>query len=452
MSIRPTSLAVATLVLLAGTLAAPAQALTITRGFSGLWLDPATPARAFSAEVVQTAAGRELHAFWFSPDASGRPQWVRAKGAVRGDRAVLDAVAAGSTTPWGKLTVAFTDCSKGTVAFAPLDARLPQGRSTIVRATPTSPGACTGGISDDRTVANDDRIIEFLDNTGVVRIASGKVRFEERGDRTDFKVEAEDLPLGDYALRVGGVERALIEVRTAATGTEGEVEFRSPVEPGKILLDFDPRGAVVEVAQGNTVFLRTKFGTGDGASDDPGSLPGGSIAFYEMQVETSNDGPELHAKLEERPNRADFSVELEDVPAGSYALDVGGVERGTIDVVAVTRGTEGEIEFRDPPEAGHFLLDFDPRGEIVRVRRGGTVVISGLFPNAPTGGSDDDDGDDNGGGGNDDPPGDDNGGGSDDPPGDDNGGHGGDDDDDHGGHGGGDDDDDDDDHGGHGRH
>jgi hypothetical protein len=173
------------------------------------------------------------------------------------------------------------------------------------------------------------------------------------------------------------------------------------------------------------------------------------------QMRASSDAreAELNAKLEERPNRADFSVELEDVPAGSYALDVGGVERGTIDVVAVTRGTEGEIEFRDPPEAGHFLLDFDPRGEIVRVRRGGTVVISGLFPNAPTGGSDDDDGDDNGGGGNDDPPGDDNGGGgNDDPPGDDHGGHGGDDDDDdddHGGHGGGDDDDD---HGGHGRH
>ena len=454
MVIRTTSLAAASLAIAVAALAPSAHALTITRGFSGLWLDAATSARAFSAEVVQTSSGKQLHAFWFTKDAAGRPQWVRAKGAVQGDRAVLDATAAGSSTPWGKLTVTFNDCSKGTVAIAPIDARLPRGQATIVRAAPSSDGSCTGGISDDRTVSsNGGRIVEFLENTGVVRVASGKARFEERSNRTDFKVEAEDLPIGDYALRVGGVERAVLEVRTAVTGTEGEVEFRSPVEPGKTLLDFDPREAVVEIAQGDTVFLRTKFGSGVGADDDPGTVPGGSVDFYEMRVETSNDGPELHARLEDRPGRADFSVELEDVSAGSYVLDVGGVERGTIEVVAVARGTEGEIEFRDPPEPGHFLLDFDPRGEVVQVRRGGAVVLSGVFPTEPTDG--DDDGGGNG-GGSDDPPGDDNGGhGGDDPPGDDNGGHGGDDDDDadddrggHGGHGG--DDHDDDDRGGHG--
>ena len=442
MSIRPTMLATATLVFAAAVCAPPASALSITRGFSGLWLDQARPTRGFSADVVQTANGKELHAFWIGIDAAGRPQWLRAKGPVRGNRAVLDAKVAGSTLPWGKLTVSFSDCTKGTIALAPLDTRQPQGQATIVRAAPANPGTCTGGISDDRVVSNDDRIVEFLENTGVVRIASGKARFEERSDRTDFKVEAEDLPLGDYALRVGGVERATLELRTAATGTEGEVEFRSPVEPGKILLDFDPRGALVEVVQGDTVFLRTKFGEGGGAgNDDPGDVPGGSVGFYEMRVETANDGPELHAKLEDRPNRADFSVELEDVPAGSYALDVGGVERGTIEVVAVARGTEGEIEFRDPPEPGHFLLDFDPRGQMVQVRRGGAVVISGLFPDQPTGGDDDS--------------GDDDGSSHDDPPGDDNGSHGGDDDDHHGGHGGhggNDDADDDDDHGGHGGH
>ena len=452
MSIRPTLLAAATLVLASAALAPSAQALTITRGFSGLWIDRAEPTRALGAEVVQTATGRELHAFWIGTDAGGRPQWVRAKGAIRGNRADLDAVAAGSSVPWGKLTVTFDDCSKGSVALAPIDRRVPSGQVAIVRAAADASGACTGGISDDRIVTDRDRIVEYFENTGVVQVASGKARFEERSGRTDFKVEAEDLPLGDYSLRVGGVERATLEVRTAATGSEGEVEFRSPVEPGKILLDFDPRGAMVEIVQGSTLFLRTKFGSGEGgAGDDDGGVPDGSYAYYEMHVESANDGPEIQAKLEERPGRADFSVELEDVAAGSYALDVGGIERGTIEVAAVARGTEGEIEFRDPPEAGHFLLDFDPRGQIVQVRRGSAVVLSGMFPTQPSqgddgNGHDDPPGDDNG-GGNDDPPGDDNGGGNDDPPGDDNGGHGGDDDDDddhHGGHGG------DDDDGGHG--
>jgi hypothetical protein len=43
-------------------------------------------------------------------------------------------------------------------------------------------------------------------------------------------------------------------------GTErGEVEFRNPVEPGKILLDFDPRGQQIDVLDGATVILETLF-------------------------------------------------------------------------------------------------------------------------------------------------------------------------------------------------
>ena len=95
---------------------------------------------------------------------------------------------------------------------------------------------------------------------------------------------------------------------------------------------------------------------------------------------------------------------------------MGGTDRGTIDLVAVQGGTEGEIEFRDPPEPRHLALDFDPRGQNIAIPQNGAVLLSGTFPTTPNGGD----------GGN--------GGGNDDPPGDDHGGHGG---DDHGGgHGG----------------
>jgi hypothetical protein len=40
---------------------------------------------------------------------------------------------------------------------------------------------------------------------------------------------------------------------------EGELEFRNPVEPGKILLDFDPRGQAIEVLDGSTVILEMSF-------------------------------------------------------------------------------------------------------------------------------------------------------------------------------------------------
>jgi len=39
----------------------------------------------------------------------------------------------------------------------------------------------------------------------------------------------------------------------------GETEFRDPVEPGKILLDFDPRGEQIDLLEGTTVILETLF-------------------------------------------------------------------------------------------------------------------------------------------------------------------------------------------------
>jgi len=427
------SILCAALSMSAVALSPSAQAVTITRGFAGLWHDSAQANRGFSAEVVRTETGKKLMAYWFTTDATGKPIWVIGEGPIVGNRAVLNAVLGSSAAPtgsaqaWGKLTVSFADCAHGTVQFVPDDSRQPRGQTTIARLSDASSSTCTGGISDDRVTSNDLRIVQFFTNTGVVPAASGKARFEERSDRTDFKVEAEDLPIGAYSLRVAGTERATLNVVTTASGTEGEVEFRSPVEPGKILLDFDPRGQMVDIAQGNTVFLTTKLGTESGGGDSSGGTPAGDVARYVLHIETSHDGPELKAELETRTSRTEFSVELEDFTPGTYTLNVGGTERGTIDVVAVEGGTEGEIEFRDPPEPNHFDLDFDPRGQSVQILQNGAVLISGTFPTEPTDG-DDDDGDDNGGGGggNDDPPGDDNGGGgggNDDPSGDDHGGH-----------------------------
>ena len=409
--------------------------------------------------------GKQLFAYWFTTDAAGKPVWVVGSGPVSGNRAVLSAKtssAAPTAGTWGKLTVSFSDCTHGSVQFSPNDPRQSRGQTSITRISDDSAKGCTGGISDDRHGGSDDtRIVQFFTNTGVVPAASGKARFEERSDRTDFKVEAEDLPIGTYSLRVAGTERATMDVSTSAAGTQAEVEFRSPVEPGKILLDFDPRGEVIDIAQGDTVFLTTTLadsaGGGGGGGDDgggSGGSGGGNSDRYELRIELANDGPELKARLDDRPNSAQFNVELEDFVVGSYVLNVGGVDRGTIDVVAVPGGTEGEIEFRDPPQPNHFPLDFDPRGEVVEILSDGAVVLSGTFPTQPNGGGGGHGG--GGGGGNDDPPGDDHGGGggNDDPPGDDHGGGGGGNDDppgdDHGGHhGGGNDDPPGDDHGGH---
>lgn len=51
---------------------------------------------------------------------------------------------------------------------------------------------------------------------------------------------------------------------------------------------------------------------------------------------------------------------------------------------AVAGGTEGELEFSYPTDAGDLPLDFDPRGKFIDILSAGQVVISGLFPSTPS--------------------------------------------------------------------
>jgi hypothetical protein len=91
-------------------------------------------------------------------------------------------------------------------------------------------------------------------NDGVIPQAKGKARFRVRDDCSeDFRVEIEDLPVGDYNLLVGGVNQGTITVTDTGGETEGEIEFDTdPDDPGELLLDFD-------IEQGGTVFLSRTF-------------------------------------------------------------------------------------------------------------------------------------------------------------------------------------------------
>jgi hypothetical protein len=70
-------------------------------------------------------------------------------------------------------------------------------------------------------------------------------------------VEIENLPAGDYTLRVGGVDRTTITVADIGGGDfQGHAEFDTdPDQPGEILLTFDPRGQLVEIVQTDTLYL-----------------------------------------------------------------------------------------------------------------------------------------------------------------------------------------------------
>jgi len=130
-----------------------------------------------------------------------------------------------------------------------------QGDTLFFSLTQGGPGTGGGGGGGGCDGAPLEIDVPLL-STGAVSGAQGDARFRIRDDcRRDFNVEIEDVADGAYDLRVGGVSRGTLQV---AAG-QGELEFSDPVEPGKLLLDFDPRGEAVEVFDGGTLILERPF-------------------------------------------------------------------------------------------------------------------------------------------------------------------------------------------------
>ncbi len=396
-------------------LPATADAASITREFTAAWYDPSRSGHGLGLEVIDSQGSKQAVAYWFTYDTDGKQLWLYGTGPVNGDSVSMTVYKTrggaydGNFNPsqvvqesWGTVELSFADCNSGQLRYTPNDPAATAGTMPLSRLTRMFNSTCTGGVSDDfPTGSTGTDLVTFLSNVGPYGAASAKAKYEQRPDRTEFSVELEDLPTGSYALRVNGVARGTISVVSVGSGTRGELEFRSPVEPGKVLLDFDPRNAVIEVGDTSGVLFEGMFGSGAGQPGTPpptgGVVPTGN-ARYDLVVEPAgSDGPELHAKLEQRSDRVDFSVELEDVPVGSYQLQIAGINRGTLTVVVVDGGTEGELEFRDPVEPGKQLLDFDPRGQSVMAIGASGSSIGGTFPSTPTGpASSGDDCEDNG--------------------------------------------------------
>lgn len=92
------------------------------------------------------------------------------------------------------------------------------------------------------------------------------------------------------------------------------------------------------------------------------------------------------AKVELSGVRAsmELAFEVEDAPAGAYAVSVGGVARGTLTVVASGSGTRGKLKFEpSPDEAGELLLNFPASGQPVQISKSGVVYFTGTSPTMP---------------------------------------------------------------------
>ncbi|MGB0514172.1 MAG: hypothetical protein ACPGJE_04950, partial [Wenzhouxiangellaceae bacterium] len=370
--------------------ASGAPALEVTGSFTGWWGQPDQENHGVIVSVSRRLDGSlQGVLYWAVYDDQGNPSWFLAQGPINGDTINAELFAFEGPTfmqpddptsspgeQIGTMQVTFNDCATGNVDFESTRVIVGTGGFRIRRLT-NQPGTnCSGGVSDNTPpTAPPEEFRVFLAPTGAAPGASGKADFEQRPGRTEFSVEVEDLALGSYTLRVGGQDRGSIEVIATPGGNEGEIEFRSPPEPGKVLLTFDPRGQLIEVLQDGAVVLET-------ISPDSGQIPGSDqgnpppFGNLEIDADLINAGGfpagSGDAELELRSNRAGFEVEIEDVPIGPYTLRVDGIDRGTIDVIDTLNGAEGELEFSFPAEPGKLPLDFDPRGLLIEVLDGNT--------------------------------------------------------------------------------
>lgn len=221
----------------------------------------------------------------------------------------------------------------------------------------------------------ESQLEEDLAGTGAMPGASGRARYEvdDKG-RHRFSVEIGGVPEGSYVLRVAGVQRALLKAAVEeGDDAVAEVEFRNPPERGKIALDFDPRGQLLEIADATGLLLFSHI-LGEGSAQQPGAEP----VYMALALLAAPDveGGVLAVFKREADGDAKFKLKTRGLAVGDYAVDVGGVERGTLSVVADGDDTEGELEFETDPDDGELLLDFAVEGEEVAVRSGDTVLFS----------------------------------------------------------------------------
>jgi len=238
----------------------------------------------------------------------------------------------------------------------------------LLASTLATPAEASGG-------GDGVEVLQFLASTGVDGDGTCRARWRQDSESTDFNVELEDLDAGDYELWVTGVAHGAITVDGLG---QGEVEFVTPQDGDKPLLDFEVLDQLVEIKQGATVFFSDTL---DGTGSSGG---GGGDDQTKTEVFLVNVGPDLNAqgklRYESKPGKLKFSVEVEHLDEGTYELLVAGAPVAEI----VSTGKEQEIEFQDPVESGKVLLNFDPLGALVEVAAGGVTYLTAVMPASNT--------------------------------------------------------------------
>jgi hypothetical protein len=404
--------------------------LMVTRHFTGLWDQVNQEAQGLALQVVeQFDDSRKSVVYWYTYGADRKTAWFMGIGDLvenRIDFELYESTNVGfmqdalpgndSVNSIGTMTIVFDSCDSGVVTFDTTLEEVGSGSFNIERLLEIMNTHCSGGISDDMHADSKfgDQYLRLMPAREGIS-GEGLAKYEDFPGHMEFEVGVEGLPDGSYNLFVGMMNRGDFEV----AGGYGKIEFASPAEDGHRLLTFDPRGKQIDVQDDEGVVLSSfdkmfeeddhghhgdgeghhgggdhnydcEFGSGSGHGSG-GGMSGGMHdcvddgEFIEIEIDLENTGVLSEAKgeaeWEMNTHRVEFSVEIEDVPVGSYPLHVGGNEAGVIDAFERHDGdVYGRIKFRDPQVFGREYLDFEPRGQKIEVYQGDSIILEVAFP------------------------------------------------------------------------
>lgn len=361
-----------------------AHAAPITAAMTGAWYDPSRVGQGLQVQVVG-AAQKDLLVYWFTFDAAGNPYWLIANAPVTSDVVKLTALEVRgprfavnanplTTQSFGEIELEFSDCNSGVMRY---NTRLGAGTIALTRLTNSFGQSCTGTFIDDRMPSNSMQSEGAAQSAGIALTST----YREDPGRIRFKVKAKGplAAVGNrYGLYIANIKRAELVMLSSSGESEAEVEFASPSEAGKPPLDFDPRGAALELR----LISGTAIAPGGTTPPGNGAPPfGNSDQTVRFSVTPSFALGSGKVRLRREAARVRLDVEMEDVPIGSYSVRVDGTHRGTLLVSTQNGQTEGELEFAFPQDGIKPLLDFDPRGKLIEIRSGAVLVASVTFPN-----------------------------------------------------------------------
>jgi len=381
-----------------------ADDLLITRSFSGIWDQPEQQNQGIVLQIGENPGDVKVGvAYWFTYG-ENHPTWLVGIGDVNGNEInmklytvsglsfMADAIEeSAEVNHVGTLDLKFRNCNHGQAYYDTPEEVIGSGDFPIKRLNSIYRMRCSGGISDDTMAGGKPLQLEVdLHPPGDVGSADGEAKFWEREDRSDFKVEVEDLDDKTYALRVCGEVQ---EGGLVVTDGEGELAYRSPANDDHLLLIFDPRECETAVLDGEAVMIEVLDGetvvltSGDDVlaektkgTQDKDDKEGSKVEIDLTSTEVI-EGAKGEAEYEDYADEKEFSVKIKNVPAGTYMLKVGGDVKGSIEVVEDDGDFEGKIKFTDPQETDTLDLDFVPSGLDIDVLNGSDeIILHAVFP------------------------------------------------------------------------